>query len=107
MSFQYSHVQAHQDRLKPWSRLSLEEQINVICDELANGAVRHYQSYSSPVTWKLQLLPLEKAAVFVGTEKMTMDVGPEVCFQLGREEALRFYTLPVVLVGRVHKGGLG
>ena len=86
--------------------LSLEEQLNVICDKLTNGAVRHYLSYSSPVSWKLQLLPLEKGAVFVGTEKMTMDVGPEVCFQLGREVALRFYMLLVVLVGRVNKGGL-
>ena len=74
---------------------------------MANGAVRHYLSYSSPVTWKLQLLPLEKAAVFVGTENMTTDVGPEVCFQLGREDALRIHTLPVVLVGGVKKGGLG
>ncbi len=45
--------------------------------------------------------------MFVGTEKMTTDVGPEVCFQLGREDALSFYTMPVVLVGRVNKGGLG
>jgi hypothetical protein len=107
MSFQYMHVRAHQDRLKPWLRLSLEEQLNVICDKLANGAVRHYLSYSSLVTWKLQLLPLEKAAVFVGTEKMTTDVGPKVRFQLGREDALRIHTLPVVLVGGVKKGGLG
>ncbi len=79
----------------------------MICNILANVAVRHYLSYSSLVTWKLQLLPLENAAVFVGTEKMTTDVSPEVHFQLGREDALRFYTLPVVLVGRVNKGGLG
>ncbi len=61
-------------------------------------------SYSSQVTRKL---PLEKAAVFVGTEKMTMDVGPEVRFQLGREDALRFYMFLVVLVGGVNKRGLG
>ncbi len=93
--------------MKPWARLPLEEQLNVICNELANGAVRHYLSYSSPVSRKLQLLPLEKAAVFVGTKKMTMDVGPEVRFQLGKEDALKFYTLPVLLVGGVNKGGLG
>ncbi len=45
--------------------------------------------------------------MFVGTEKMMTDVGPEVRFQLGREDALRFYMLLVVLVGRVNKGGLG
>ena len=33
------HVRAHQDRILPWDRLSLEQQLNVICDELANGAV--------------------------------------------------------------------
>jgi hypothetical protein len=30
MSFQYRHVRAHQDRLKPWLKLSLEEQLNAI-----------------------------------------------------------------------------
>ncbi len=79
----------------------------MICDELANGAVRHYLSASTPITQNLQLLPLEKAAEFVGSEKMTMDVGPKICFQLGREDAIRFYTLPVVLVGEAKNGGLG
>jgi hypothetical protein len=46
MSFQYRHVQAHQNRLMPWSRLSLEEQLNVICDEWANGAVRQLTGQS-------------------------------------------------------------
>jgi hypothetical protein len=45
--------------------------------------------------------------VFVGSEKMTTDMGSEVCFQLGREDAIRFYTLLVVLVRGVDKGGLG
>jgi hypothetical protein len=107
MSFQYRHVRAHQDKLKPWPRLSLEEQLNVICDKLVNGAVRQYLSYSSPVCRKLQLLPLEKAAVFTGTEKMMTDVGPEVCFHLGREDTLKFYMLSAVLVGGVNKGGVG
>ena len=89
-----------------WSRLSLEEHFNVIFDELAIGAVRDNLSYTStPVTWKLQLLPLEKAAVFVGSGKMTTDhVGPEVGFQLGKEEAMRFYASPMVLVGGIKRG---
>jgi hypothetical protein len=78
----------------------------MMCNDRANGEVRGYLSHSTPVTWKLQLLPLEKAAVFVGTEKMTMDVGPKICFQLGIEEAMRFYTSPVTLVGGINKGGL-
>ena len=40
--------------------------------------------------------------MFVGSEKMTMDAGPEVCFQLGREDTMRFYTWPGVLVGGVN-----
>jgi hypothetical protein len=40
----YSHVQAHQDRVLPWSMLTLEQQWNVICDELANGVVARSKS---------------------------------------------------------------
>jgi hypothetical protein len=45
MALTHSHVRAHQDALKPWSMLTLEEQINVICDELANAAVQRYHTY--------------------------------------------------------------
>ena len=31
MALTYSHVRAHQDALKPWSMLTLEEQFDVIC----------------------------------------------------------------------------
>ena len=107
MSFQCKHVRVHQDRIKPWLRLALEEQLNVVCNGLANGAIKQYLSNSTPILRQLQLLPLKKAAVFVGTKKMTTDVGPEVHFQLGREEAMRFYTFPMVMVGGINKGGLG
>jgi hypothetical protein len=79
----------------------------VICNDLANGVVMGYLSHSMLVIHKLQLLPLKKAAVFVGTKKKTTDVGPKICFQLGKEEAMRFYTSPVILVGGINKGGLG
>ncbi len=69
-----------------------------MCDGLANGAVRRYLSGNTPITWNLQLLPLEKATMFVGSEKMMMDVGPKVRFQLGREDTMRFYTSSVSLV---------
>jgi hypothetical protein len=44
MAFKYAHVRAHQDRIKSWSQLSLEEQLNVICNKLANSAVARYLS---------------------------------------------------------------
>ena len=47
------------------------------------------------------------AAVFIGNEKQTTDVGPNVCFLLETKEAKRFYTSPVELVGGINKGDLG
>jgi hypothetical protein len=44
MAFKYVHVRAHQDRIKSWLQLSLEEQLNMICDKLANSAVARYLS---------------------------------------------------------------
>jgi hypothetical protein len=44
MAFKYAHVRAHQDRIKSWSQLSLEEQLNMICDKLANSVVTRYLS---------------------------------------------------------------
>jgi hypothetical protein len=52
--FKYDHVKAHQDGAKSWLLLRLEEQLNVICDDLANGAVMGYLSHSMPVIRKLQ-----------------------------------------------------
>ncbi len=39
MDMKYSHVQAHQDRILPRSMLTLEQQLNIICNNLANKAV--------------------------------------------------------------------
>ena len=92
----YAHVKAHQDKVWPW----------VICNGLANGAVKGYHKRQSTRVWATTLLPLEKAAVFIGNEKSTTDVGPNVCFLVGTKEAKRFYASPVVLVGEINKGVL-
>ena len=106
-SFRYAHVKAHQDKVRPWRELTLREQLNVICDGLANRAIKGYLERQSPMPRITTLLSLEKTAVFIGEEKSTTDVGPNVHFLLGTEEARRFYTLPVTLIGRINKGGLG
>ncbi len=106
-TFRYKHINAHQDRLKPWRELTLSEQLNVLCDGLANRAVKGYLERDSPTYRATSLLPLEKAAVFIDNVKTTTDVGPNVRYLLGAEEARRFYTSPVVLVRGVNKGGLG
>jgi hypothetical protein len=75
MALTYSHVRAHQDVLKPWSMLTLEEQLNVICDELANAAVQRYLSNATPTGRGIQLLPLEMVAIMIKGEKLTADAG--------------------------------
>ncbi len=80
MALTYSHVRAHQDALKPWSILTLEEQLNVICDELANAAVQRYLSGATPTGREIQLLPLEKVAIVIKGEKLTTDAGQEVWY---------------------------
>jgi hypothetical protein len=106
-SFRYKHVKAHQDKLKPWRDLTLSEQLNVLCDGLANRAVKGYLKRDSPSRRATSLLPLEKAAVFINNKKTTTDVGPNARYLLGAEEVRRFYTSPAVLVRGVNKGGLG
>ena len=90
--FRYKHFKAHQDKLKPWRKLTLSEQLNVVCDGLANRAVKGYLERDSPTHRSTSLLPLEKAAVFIDNEKTTTDVGPNTWYLLGAEEARRFYT---------------
>ncbi len=63
--FRYKHVKAHQDKLKLWKELTLSEQLNVICDDLANRAIKGYLERDSPKPLAPSLLPLEKAAVFI------------------------------------------
>ena len=107
MSFQYKHVKAHQDKIKLWRELTLSEQLNVLCDGLANRSVKGYLERGSPAQIATKLLPLERAAVFIDGEKATTDVGSQARYVLGTEEARRFYTSPVTLVRGVNKGGLG
>jgi hypothetical protein len=107
MAFKYAHVRAHQDRIKPWSQLSLEEQLNVICDELANSAVARYLAEQTKPSRPDQFLPLESAAIVLDSVKLTTDVGLEVQFCLGKEEAARFYTSPKAVTNGHNTGGLG
>src|SRR6056300_803772 len=98
----YRHVDAHQDRHKLWWQLTLEEQLNCVCDSLAKAAVSRSMETPLPRDIK-QLLPLEKAAVFVNGIKLNNDVSKEVRFCLGESDARKFYTAPVKMKG----GGLG
>jgi hypothetical protein len=58
--FRYKHVKAHQDKLKPWRELTLSEQLNVLCDGLANRAVKGYLERDSPTHRSTSLLRWEQ-----------------------------------------------
>jgi hypothetical protein len=79
----------------------------MLCDGLANRAVKGYLERDSPAHRDTSLLPLEKAVVFIDNEKTTTDVGSNARYLLGAEEARRFYTSPVVLVRGVVSVGWG
>ncbi len=87
--------------------LTVEQQLNIICNGLANNAIARYLTRGRVRDDGPHFLPLEKAAVVLDRVKLTTDVGPEARVQLGMEEAERFYTKPCNIVNGVNKGGLG
>ena len=66
----HEHVDSHMDRVRLWHQLSLEQQLNCLCDNLAKMAVAHsiHQGLRHPGK---QLLPCEDAAVYVEGRKAT------------------------------------
>ena len=96
----YEWVASHQDDLKLWHQLTIEQQLNCIADSLAKQAVHQSLDPSHSHTM-LQTLPHERAAVYVNNIKQTTDVATDVRFALGMVDAERFYCRPV------DKGGLG
>jgi hypothetical protein len=107
MDMKYSHVRAHQNRILPWSMLTLEQHLNVIRNNLANEAVARYLAQGAARNDRPQLLPLEKATVVLDGVKLTTDVGSDVCLQLEKEEAEQFYTKSCNIINGVNRGGLG
>jgi hypothetical protein len=88
--FGYEHVKGHQDDYLVRASLSLEAHLNCRCDDLAKQAVdRNWQTRRETTS---QLLPDEAAAVFVGGVKQTSEVGDNVRFEVGKQDARRFYV---------------
>jgi hypothetical protein len=100
-------VKANVDRTTAWSRLSLLQQPNTTCDQLANSAVTRALSRAGNEKPTIWLLPLESVAIIADGVKITSDVSSNVRYQLGREEACKFYTKAIRTVIGVNKGGLG
>jgi hypothetical protein len=106
LCMEYLHVRAHQDRILPWLMLTLEQQLNLICNELANGGVARYLSGRVHQQGPKFLL-FEKAAIVQDGTKLTTDVSSEVRYCLGKEDAERFYTKPQSFIQGTNRGGLG
>ncbi len=103
----YVWVKAHVNRTTVWSRLSLLQQLNMTCDQLANSAVTRALSRAGNEKPTIWLLPSESVAIIADGVKITSDVSSNVRYQLGHEEACKFYTKAIRTMNGVNKGGLG
>ena len=90
---EYVWFESHQDRLKLWFQLSLEQQLNCECNTLAKEAVTTSLLDMTPMITRH--LPQESVAVHVNGLEQTSDVSQDVRYSLGKSEARRFYTRPI------------
>ena len=86
----FAHVSAHMDDVLAWEQLSLEEQLNCMCDALAKGALD--KGIREQHTSTTNMLPRELAAVFFTDGKATSDPAEMLRIELGHREARRFLT---------------
>jgi hypothetical protein len=87
----YEWVKSHQDSKLPWHLLTFEEQLNTMCDALANEAVGQALGEAT-FPMGPSLLPFEHSAVLINNIKITLNVAPQIRFLLGRVDPKKFYT---------------
>jgi hypothetical protein len=87
----YELVKSHQDSKFHWHLLIFKEQLNTMCDTLANEEVG--RALGEP-TFPMgpSLLPFEHSSVLINNIKITSNVAPQIRFLLGRVDAKKFYT---------------
>ena len=99
-------VKSHVDDLKQWKELTIEEQLNTICDELAKAAVR--EGTEDRRLTSSRLLPYESAAIVINGEKLTDGMSKELQYQVALADAKHLYTKSIIKNDRgVNIGGLG
>jgi hypothetical protein len=103
---QYKWVKSHQDACLPWRCLTLEEQLNTMCNTLANNTVTRSLTWSSQQEGTF-LVPFKQSAVIMDGVKSTSNIAPTVRFMLGKVDAHRFYTKTIDRVRGSNKEGLG
>ena len=90
-SVTYDWVESHQDLLFEWEELSIEQQLNCMCDDMAKRAVQ--MGMMNPARDpRQQVLPHEKALLVINGCKQTSDVSAAARFELGLVEAEKFYV---------------
>ena len=77
------------------------------CNQLANSAITRALSRAGNKKPTIWLLPSKSVAIIANGVKITSGISSNVCYQLGREEAHKFYTKAIRTVNGVNKGGLG
>jgi hypothetical protein len=85
----YLHVYGHMDKHLLWHQLSLPQQLNCVCNTLAEHAVTlatKEGSYNRPT----QLLPKEDPAVAIWGNKITNNISHSIRFQASKEVARNY-----------------
>ena len=77
------------DKYLLFTQMTLEQQMNYVCDKEANKAVERSIQQRFLMEEK-QLLPGEDAAMFVGGKKLTSDLSRAIRLKASREKAREF-----------------
>ena len=85
----YGQVDGHIDKYLLFSKMTLEQQMNYVCDKEANKAVERNIQRKFSVNEK-QLLPGEDAAVYVGGKKLTSNPSRVIRLEESKEKAKEF-----------------
>jgi hypothetical protein len=104
---QYKWVKAHVDWTIPWAWMTLVQQLNTMCNKLANCTVIQACSNKGNEKECSWLLSMEGVAIIINGAKITSNVYTPTWFHLRREEARQFYTRPMRIKNGSNKGGLG
>ena len=85
----YEHVDGHMDWYLLWHQMTLQQQLNCICNGLAKSAVARAIRLGMRRESK-QLLSREDVAVYINGQKATSDFAEQVRYGLSKEHAKHF-----------------
>jgi hypothetical protein len=80
-AFNYLHVYGHADDKKGANNLTMVERLNCMCDALAKLARLRYWTAEREIT--TQVLPKERAALFLHNQKQTGDISEATRYKTG------------------------